>query len=140
MSAHWDFIASVLGFDPRRLHDGIVDPARPYPQRDGVQRRLQDLKALPDGWDGYRGRGVTEMTADRVHAVLAACLSPTGRYPSIVPGPSGDVQVEWHWGGVDLELGISGDDPFVITWSSSRKSSAEGSIDTFWFEKAALSC
>lgn len=137
MSAHWDHIASVLGFDPRRIKDGIADPARPYPQRDGVRRRLQELRTLPDGWDGYRGRAVTERTAARVHAVLSACLSPTGRYPSIVPGPSGDVQVEWHWGGVDLELGISGDDQSITAWSASGTS--WGLSETFEFEEA-LQC
>lgn len=113
MSEHWNHIASVVGFDPRRLEACGFDPERRHPQRDGVQRRLGELQALPEGWDGYRGRAVSEKTADRVHAVLAACLLPTGRYPSIVPGPSGDVQLEWHFCGVDLEVGISDDGPMT---------------------------
>lgn len=125
MSEHWDHIAAVIGFDPRRLEACGFDPARRYPQRDGVQRRLVELQALPPGWDGYRARAVSERTAARVHAVLAACLSPTGRYPSIVPGPSGDVQVEWHFGGVDLEVGISDDGP-VTAWLAFGNTGAEG--------------
>ncbi|MCV9964007.1 hypothetical protein OIU34_19185 [Pararhizobium sp. BT-229] len=129
MSEHWDHISFVIGFDPRRLGDHGCYPERSYPQREGVQRRLGELRALPHGWDGYNGRAVTDKTAARVHAVLAACLSPTGRYPSIVPGSSGDVQIEWHWGGVDLEIGISDDGP-LTAWLAFGKTGPDGVTET----------
>ncbi|MBY3157189.1 hypothetical protein HFO56_33230 [Rhizobium laguerreae] len=117
MSKHWDHIAGVIGFDPRRHELGVADAERDYPQRAGVARRLDELCLLAPGWDGYQGRAVTAKTAARVHALLAACLSPAGRYPSIVPGSSGDVQVEWHRGGVDLEIGITEEEHVTFSFA-----------------------
>jgi hypothetical protein len=129
MSRHWDHIAGAIGFDPRPYEFVVKDEVE-YPQRAGVARRLDELCSLPDGWDGYRGRAVSMKTAERVHALLAAFLAPAGRYPSIVPGSSGDVQVEWHWGGVDLEIEVSDDEPVAVFWFAYKDTDSEGLYGT----------
>lgn len=129
MSGYWDHIARVIGFDPRPFVF-VVKGGEDYPQRAGVERRLDELCSLPDGWDGYNGRAVSAKTADRVHAMLAAFLSPAGRYPSIVPGDSGDVQVEWHWGGVDLEIEVCDDEPVAMFWFAYKDTGSEGLYGT----------
>ena len=106
MDNYFDQVASVIGFDPRKLDEGPLVESQ-YVHRRGVETRLAELMSLPAGWDGYRGLPVAPCVADKVHAVLARCLSPKGRYPSLVPGADGDVQIEWHWGGVDLEVGLN---------------------------------
>jgi hypothetical protein len=78
-----------------------------YVHMAGIENALTKLRSLPTGWDGYRGIPVTEVVSRRVHALLAAILLPVGRYPSLVPGSRGEVQVEWHSYGVDLEIEVA---------------------------------
>jgi hypothetical protein len=138
MSEHWDHIAGVIGFDPRPYEFVVPSSEADYPQRAGVERRLSELRSLPSGWDGYQGRAVSEKTSVHVHALLAACLSPTGRYPSIVAGSSGDVQVEWHWGGVDLEVEVS-EGEHVAFWFSYKTTGPTGASGTILL-KDAIQC
>jgi hypothetical protein len=130
MTEDWDFIASVIGFDPRLLAHIAVDSQRWYRQRDSVHKRLLDLQSLPEGWDGYRGQAVASKTSDRVHALLSACLSPIGQSPTIIPGSSGEVQLEWHQQGVDLEVGVS-KKRSIRVWVTSDKTGVEGITQLF---------
>jgi hypothetical protein len=69
--------------------------------------------------------------------MLAAFLAPAGRYPSIVPGNSGDVQVEWHWGGVDLEIEVSDHEPVVVFWFAYQDTGSEGIYGTIRLKEEA---
>jgi hypothetical protein len=77
--------------------------------------RLQDLAALAPDWDSYGAKPVEAdmaMAAVRFLATLAAA-APGVDKPSVVPLSDGGVQVEWHRGGIDLEVAFSDDEPGV---------------------------
>ena len=61
-----------------------------------VTERLQELRRLPDGWDGYAGKPVSLVNAITALRILEVILSDDAPPPQIVPGPGGDLQIEWH--------------------------------------------
>ena len=75
---------------------------------DSVTGRLNELCALPVGWDGYQGLPVTWDNANFAFQMLSAICRPTTPPPQIVPGPSGDLQLEWHLPGQSIELNVLG--------------------------------
>jgi hypothetical protein len=94
-------VQSLRNRDARVL---IAD--RPFVWRDEVVDRLNHLCRLPVGWNGYRAGPVNFNTANFALKVLESVCSPDALTPSIVPGPSGDLQIEWHLEAGDIELHI----------------------------------
>lgn len=80
-----------------------------------VQKRLNELVALPRGWDGYAGAPVSFSNANFAVKVLEAVCGPGTRPPQIVPGSSGDLQLEWHFprGAIELHVRAAND---VLAW------------------------
>jgi hypothetical protein len=73
--------------------------------------RISDLTALAVGWNGYDAREVkADMVIDAA-AFLAKVAFPGIAPPSITPLADGGVQVEWHRGGLDIEIAFSDDEP-----------------------------
>jgi hypothetical protein len=79
---------------------------RPSAWRAQVVDRLNHLCCLPVGWNGYGAGPVNFQTADFALRVLDSVCSADTPAPSIVPGPSGDLQIEWHLETGDIELHI----------------------------------
>lgn len=71
-----------------------------------LKARLNDLTALPVGWDGYAGRPVTFQCAHFVANMLERLCQPDVPPPSLVPGSDGSLQVEWHRKMFDVELDV----------------------------------
>ena len=110
----WQEIAESLGFDPARTSTLTVWS---NPNVEKTDARLALLLALEPGWDGYRGKAIDPETADNVRTLLASTSLPHAVVPSIVPGNAGDVQVEWHAGGFDIEVEVSNADlPHISAW------------------------
>ena len=57
--------------------------------------RLEELSALEAGWDGYDAPKISEKAIKTAKAI------------QIVPMSNGGVSIEWHAGGVDLEIDIN---------------------------------
>lgn len=74
--------------------------------RKRVIRRLKELMRLRAGWDGYHSGPVSLMTAAYAVAILDSSMRPHTNPPAIVPANGGAVQLEWHEGGLDIELMI----------------------------------
>ena len=71
-----------------------------------VEARLQELIRLENGWDGYEGLPVAFGNAVFAVRVLESiCVGETPA-PSIVPGSAGDLQLEWHLPGGEIELHV----------------------------------
>ncbi|SCZ52899.1 hypothetical protein [Thiohalomonas denitrificans] len=68
--------------------------------------RLERIAALPQNWDSY---GALTIASENIKVVIEAlmglCSAGTPE-PSIVPTPSGGVQIEWHTNGIDLEIEV----------------------------------
>lgn len=74
--------------------------------RSSVGRRLGELVSLPTGWDGYVGLPVDFLTAHFAMSMLESICVDSTEPPQIVPGTSGDLQVEWHTLEGDVELHV----------------------------------
>lgn len=103
-----------------------------------VTKRLEDLIRLERGWDGYAGSPVSFVNATFALSMLKSICDSQTPAPQIVPGSSGDLQVEWHtlrgdvelhvrtpndvqaWrvtsSGVEVELSLANDFSEVVVW------------------------
>lgn len=72
-----------------------------------LRSRADHLKALPEGWDSYHGKRIDPETVDKAveFAVAMAPLIPTYE-PVLVPDSDGNVTVEFHAEGWDVECWI----------------------------------
>lgn len=69
---------------------------------------FQELLQLPEGWDSYDAYIITDAAIAGAAEILVRLQLPLETSPpSVVPGSSGSVQLEWHEGGVDVEIHIS---------------------------------
>jgi hypothetical protein len=73
-----------------------------------VEAGLNGLLALPDGWDGRRGRAITIPAAQFTVQVLAVLMNDASAPPQFFPLPDGGIQAEWHVGGNHIEVEIDG--------------------------------
>ncbi len=71
-----------------------------------VHDRLEKLVRLKKGWDGYSGQPISISMAFFTVDVLRQICKVTDSAPSIIPGGSGDLQLEWHTNRGDLEIHI----------------------------------
>lgn len=82
----------------------VVPPARRW--YGTVMERLNALCSLPQGWNGYNAGPVRFDNANFALRMLESVCASDVPPPSIVPGPSGDLQVEWHLPSGDIELHV----------------------------------
>jgi hypothetical protein len=102
MSAPAHGVVQVMG--RRDAHILITDP--PLAWRTQVVDRLNHLCRLPIGWNGYGAGPVNFNTANFALRLLESVCNASTPVPSIVPGASGDLQIEWHLEAGDVELHI----------------------------------
>jgi hypothetical protein len=69
--------------------------------------QLGALLTLPPNWDSYGGRATAQASASQTISFLAQTLSAQVAPPWVVPLHDGGVQLEWHRGGVDVEVVLS---------------------------------
>ena len=92
---------------------------------DPVIKRLNELVGLRLGWDGYKAIPVTFENAFFAIEVLKVSCGVNAPTPQIVPGVSGDLQIEWHLENGDIELHIRAPND-VQAWHADTNSSPEG--------------
>ena len=71
-----------------------------------LNERLGELVRLNKGWDGYQGQPVLYPNAVFAQKIIERVCGNNNIMPSIVPGTSGDLQIEWHTLGGDVELHV----------------------------------
>jgi hypothetical protein len=92
-----------------------------------VKSRLQELIRLEHGWDGYRAVPVSFENAYFAFNMLEKICKSTTEAPQIVPGYSGDLQIEWHTLSGDLELHI--ERPYKVDawyWNVNDSANSDG--------------
>ena len=96
--------SNVIPFQQRsRLVVSDTEPA----WLESTKVRLNDLVSnLEPNWDGYQGIAVNFLNAHFALNMLSSICSTNTPPPSLVPGNSGDLQIEWHTHGFDIELHI----------------------------------
>ena len=100
------FSSKVVAIPTASAQLMVFEPCHVW--REAVMKRLEELVRLELGWDGYRGVPVTLENATFALRMLEAVCGPNAAAPQIVPGSSGDLQIEWHSLNGDIELHVSG--------------------------------
>lgn len=69
-------------------------------------RKVCELGSLPMNWNSYGARPIHPEVAVEAVTFLLNYLSADDPFPSVVPTARGGILLEWHEGGIDLEVDI----------------------------------
>ena len=83
---------------------------------------LGTLLALEDNWDSYGAKRILPETVLATIRLLIAIMDDKSPSPSIVPTPMGNVQIEWHRFGIDLEIEVTADGNYSVVYDDHTKS------------------
>ena len=83
---------------------------------------LGTLLTLEDNWDSYGAKRVLPETILATFQLLIAIMDDNSPSASIVPTPMGNVQIEWHRSGIDLEIEITADGKYSVLYDDHTKS------------------
>lgn len=106
---HCDMTISDREYELAPPTDGrltLIEDNDRLPWRSRAIARLEELVKLRPNWDSYGGLPVKPRSAEIALQILGNLMLETTPAPSIVPTASGHVQLEWHTGGIDLEVEV----------------------------------
>lgn len=96
---------------------------------DLVEGALNQLVALPAGWDGRRAPPVSSAALESLVGLLSLLMGDRTPAPQLFPLPDGGVQAEWHVGGNSIEVEIDGEgEAHVLADRASGENLAEGGV------------
>jgi hypothetical protein len=75
-----------------------------------VGDQLANLSRLTLGWDSYRALPLDRERAEAAMSFLVSFLERDSEPPSLIPLADGGLQLEWHSGGVDVEVAFPRDE------------------------------
>lgn len=87
------------------LDEGSATLLRPRWVQPTVENLLATLELEPN-WDSYGGPPVEKKSIEGAISLLLATMNEDSPPPAVVPTSAGGVQLEWHQGGVDLEIEV----------------------------------
>jgi hypothetical protein len=99
-----DTSAEIIPFPNSRRHYG-AEPQDPW-QVYAIKRVVALINLAPN-WDGYRAPRVNLDTGMFALRVLNDIMLARTPIPQIVPSSVGGIQLEWHVGGINLEIHIT---------------------------------
>ena len=68
--------------------------------------KIVELLELPSGWNSHSAKPIAPQNASQAIQLLAEFLGPDTPAPLIVPRVQGGIQLEWHSGGINIEVYI----------------------------------
>lgn len=98
-----------------------------------LERAVNALLALSQGWDGRRARPLTE---EAVEAAIELSVGLMFQYgipvpPQVFPLPDGGIQFEWHAGGQSVEVEVDADgSAHVLCTRQNGSVAVEGEISS----------
>lgn len=101
-------IGNNLGFRIDRSGRYVQSHQPPSSWQIKVVEKVVALSRLQPGWDGYRAVPIKTDVLLFAMQILTDVLGPGSAAPQLVPLSNGDVQLEWHTKGIDLELTVHG--------------------------------
>lgn len=113
----------VFQFPDNRVSICITE--KDWPWGKPVMAKLDQLVKLEYGWDGYRGSPVSFDNATFALRMLEVIYIAEAPEPQIVPGPGGDLQIEWHTPDADIELHVKAPNN-VLAWRATSRTGPEG--------------
>ena len=106
---------------------------------EAVLHKLQELLYLEADWNSY---GAPPITFDAIRTaleVLGEVVPRRAPAPTIVPTVDGGVQLEWHRGGIDLEIEITSPHQ-AVAYFAQQETSEEWEDDLFRRGDAVRRC
>lgn len=82
----------------------VTGSASPWPK--ALESRLNEITALPKGWNGYRSVPVSFTCAAFAALLIERLYDASIPPPALVPGADGTLQIEWHRNQYDIEVDI----------------------------------
>jgi hypothetical protein len=73
-----------------------------------MEQKLNQLLRLQMGWDGHRGRPITEAAVTEVVGIALTITDDLSLPPQIFPLADGGIQLEWHAYSEDIEIEVDG--------------------------------
>lgn len=112
--------------EPSIVRVKVQTPAASW-VRDAIAE-IEQLTALSADWDTYGASPITASAATKAVRFLVDNAYAELARPSIVPMSDGGIQLEWHRGGVDLEISISDGDSGVFVAHAGAGESEEAPL------------
>lgn len=78
------------------------------PWLEPVSLGLRSARALTRGWSSYEAAAIEPRAARESLALLVDTMSDATPAPLVVPLSTGAIQLEWHVGGMDIEIVVPG--------------------------------
>lgn len=75
---------------------------------DIVLKQIENFQNLKVGWDGYVADPISLETAYFALNVISNSCPIGTPQPYVMPGPNSDIQFEWFFGDLEIELHIKG--------------------------------
>ncbi len=125
------FLTNVYELPTTRERLLITEPAQSW--HDKVIKQLESLVRLEQGWDGYNALPVSLANANFALRMLERICQDNAPMPQVVPGVSGDLQIEWHTMKGDVELHVKAPND-VTAWHADANGEEELQL-TFNFIK-----
>jgi hypothetical protein len=69
-------------------------------------KALYAILALDDNWDSYGAKRISPEIASAADELLRDIMLASTPAPQVVPSANGSIQLEWHIGGIDLEIEV----------------------------------
>jgi len=82
-------------------------------------RRLGELLELAPNWDSYGACPINPDHARAAIELLMLVMQDDTPAPTVVPTNRGGVQLEWHTGGIDLEIETLSSHRFLVSFEDS---------------------
>lgn len=117
---------------PRARQISISAPRGDPQQRlaDYLERTLNNLLALPAGWDGSRAKPLARDAVTGLIDALNRILQVNSALPQLFPLSDGGIQAEWLVGGNSIEIEITPHgEAFALATTAEGHSVAEGPLD-----------
>lgn len=90
---------------PTAREDRVIAP----PWFDDVVERLGQYLSYGENWNGYGENAITGQAVARTVRLLME-VAMDGPEPAVVPMSDGGIQIEWHYGGTEIEIEVPSDD------------------------------
>jgi hypothetical protein len=109
----------------RRDSSAAVDSAAADgpPWLASVQQTLRTVAALSPDWNGTRAEPTRSEVLASAEELLRTWTPHNLPEPNLLPLPSGGLGIEWHAGGIDLEIAIEGPDLLDVLFTDHRTGS-----------------
>lgn len=83
---------------PTMVSQVIVEKSHPEAVYRRTVEALARLSVLPENWDTYGSRPVTNLAVEGVLRILGLAVARGLRLPVLGPVPGGGIQLEWYAG------------------------------------------